>query len=106
MFYIKRIVTLVTVSCSLGSCGYGDTYEEVVYDREPIYCYQSLAGVECFRAPNHFDKRRIVNFYGPDPTFYQEPRAAKIPELKSPKAIDYWVKDPEPTREQIIDTGL
>lgn len=106
MFNIKRTVPLVVLSGLLGSCGYGDTYEEVVYDREPIYCYQSLAGVECFRTPNHSDKRRIVNFYGPDPMFYQEPKAAKIPELKAPKAVDYWVKDPEPTREQIIDAGL
>ena len=106
MFYIKFILTLVVLSGLLGGCGYGDAYEEVVYDREPVYCYQSLAGVECFRKPNQSDKRRIINFYGPDPTFYPEPKATIVPELKAPRAIDYWVKDPEPTREQIIDTGL
>jgi len=106
MSYIKRILVAGVCSGLLSSCGYRDAYEKVVYDEEPIYCYQSLARIECFTKPNHFDKRRIVNFYGPHPTLYEEPNKVKIPELKAPEEIDYWVKDPEPTRDQIIETGL
>ena len=90
----------------LVSCGYVDAYEEAVYDEEPIYCYRSLAGIECFKEPNHLDKRRIVNYYGPHPTHYDEPEPSETPELKAPKEIDFWVKDPEPTRGQIIRMGL
>lgn len=80
----------------LGGCGFVNSYEEAVYDHEPVYCYQSLAAVECFTEPHHTDKKRIVNYYGPHPSRYDEPDEPDVPELQAPKAIERWVKDPEP----------
>ena len=106
MSYNKIIGALGAIVGILCGCGTVDTYKETTHINEkPIYCYQSLAGVECFKEPNHRDKRRIVNFYGPHPIQYVQPKAKKIPGLKAPKEINYWVKDPEPSREEIIKRG-
>ena len=102
MFHIKYTAMLGGLSCLLGGCGYVDAYEEAVYDEEPIYCYQSLANVECYKEPNHRDKRRMVNYYGPQPTRYDESDTLEMPELAAPEEIEYWVKDPEPMREQMV----
>lgn len=102
MFHIKNIAMLGALLGILGGCGYVDAYEEAVYDEEPIYCYQSLANVECFIEPYHRDKRRMVNYYGPHPTRYDEPDTLEMLELAAPEKIKYWVKDPEPVPEQII----
>jgi hypothetical protein len=81
----------------LGGCGYVDAYEEAVYDREPVYCYQSLAAVQCFKEPQHTDRQRLVNYYGPHPSRADEPDAPEVPELQVPtEEIEKWVKDPEP----------
>ena len=106
MSYNKILGALGAIVGILSGCGYVDAYKETTnFDEKPIYCYQSLAGVECFKEPNHRDKRRIVNFYGPHPIQYVQPEAKKIPGLKAPKEINYWVKDPEPSREEIIKWG-
>ena len=39
--------------------------EKSVHDKEPVYRYQSLAGIEFYKEPKHQDKRRLVNFYEP-----------------------------------------
>ena len=47
---MKRILTTLTVlapAALLTACGYVSEYEKGVYDYEPVYCYQSLAGIEC-----------------------------------------------------------
>jgi len=76
MSYNKIIGALGAIVGILSGCGSVDTYKETTnHDEKPIYCYQSLAGVECFKKPNHRDKRRIVNFYGPHPTQYVQPKA-------------------------------
>tara|TARA_B100000315_G_scaffold260553_1_gene322849 strand:+ start:3113 stop:3574 length:462 start_codon:yes stop_codon:yes gene_type:complete len=81
----------------LGGCGYVDAYEEAVYEHEPVYCYQSLAAVQCFKEPQHTDKQRLVNYYGPHPSRADEPDAPEVPELQAPtESVSKWVKDPEP----------
>lgn len=35
-----------------------DTYERSVYAYEPVYCYQSLGAVSCYRQPQQRDARR------------------------------------------------
>ena len=79
MIPFKAVAVLGAILCISGGCGYVDTYEEAVYDEEPIYCYQSLAGIECFEEPNHRDKRRIVNYYGPHPKKYRAPEPKYTP---------------------------
>ena len=81
----------------LGGCGYIDAYEEAVYDQEPVYCYKTLAAVQCFKEPQHTDKQRLVNYYGPHPSRTDEPDKSEVPELQPPtESISKWVKDPEP----------
>ena len=81
----------------LSGCGYVDAYEEAVYDHEPVYCYKTLAAVQCFNEPQHEDKQRLVNYYGPHPSRTDEPDAPDVPELQPPtNEVETWVKDPEP----------
>ncbi len=81
----------------LSGCGYVDAYEEAVYDHEPVYCYKTLAAVQCFKEPQHEDKLRLVNYYGPHPSRTDAPDTPDIPELQPPTIeIEKWVKDPEP----------
>lgn len=82
----------------IGGCGFVDKYEEAVNDFEPLYCYQSLAGVECFREPHHKDALRLVNYFGPHPSRYDTPEPPEL-ELFAPKSVKLWVKDPEPVPE-------
>ena len=96
MFRTKRTPGYIAFLALLSGCGYVDPYEEAVYDHEPIYCYQSLASVECSKEPNHREKRRLVNYYGPHPSRFDEEEPTELPELKAPEKIEYWVKDPEP----------
>ena len=96
MLFPSRIASVGAVLVLFGGCGHVDPYEKSVHDMDPVYCYQSLAGIECFREPNHQDKRRLVNYYGPHPTRYDEPEKPEVPALQAPDAIDHWVKDPEP----------
>ena len=81
----------------LGACAQKSAYEAYVEDMEPVYCYKSLAGVSCYKEPYHRDGRRLVNYFGPAPQRYDAPQPSKVPELSAPDAINYWVKDAEPT---------
>ncbi|MBL6957826.1 MAG: hypothetical protein ISR52_02510 [Rhodospirillales bacterium] len=80
----------------LGACGYVDKYEEAVYDMEPVYCYKSIGGVQCHDEPHFRDQRRMVNYFGPHPSRYDEPEAPPAPNLQAPPSIEYFVKDAEP----------
>lgn len=100
----KRLWTtaaLLTLFGAVTSCGYVSEYEKQVYDWEPVYCYKSLAAVQCFKEPRAGDERRLVNYYGPDPSRYDRPDTPEVPELQAPKEIDYWVKDEEPVAEAV-----
>lgn len=81
----------------LGGCGGVDAYEEAVYDEKSVYCYKSLAAVQCFSEPQQTDKQRLVNYYGPSPSLSAAPDVPVVLELHPPtkKAVT-WVKDPEP----------
>ncbi|MBT7356698.1 MAG: hypothetical protein HN809_09880 [Rhodospirillaceae bacterium] len=81
----------------LAACGYESEYERMVYDYDPVYCYQSIGAVLCYKEPKHSDERRMVNYYGPAPSRYDAPDRAHVPDLKPPtEEIDHWVKDAEP----------
>ncbi len=91
----KKLLAAVGLLC-LGGCGYVDAYEEAVSEYEPLYCYQSIGAVECFKEPKFEDSRRLVNYFGPHPSRYDPPEKPEKPELSAPKPVSYWVKDPEP----------
>jgi hypothetical protein len=99
---MKRILTTLTViapAALLAACGYVSEYEKAVYDYEPIYCYQSLAGIQCFDKPNHRDEKRLVNYYGPAPSRFDRPEPPAPAVHHAPPAVDFYVRDREPIPE-------
>ena len=85
----------------LGACtSYESAYERSVYDYEPLYCYQSLGAVSCYRQPKQTDARRLVNYYGPAPSKYPQPQPTEAPELSPPPKSDRSAVDPEPDPRQ------
>jgi hypothetical protein len=99
---MKRILTTLTViapAALLAACGYVSEYEKDVYDYEPVYCYQSLAGIQCFEKPNHRDEKRLVNYYGPAPSRFDRPEPPAPATLHAPPAVDFYVRDREPIPE-------
>ena len=93
---MRRIVILAALAWLLGACGYVSEYEKAVYDYEPVYCYQTIGAVQCFKEPNHRDEKRIVNYYGPDPSRYDRPEEPPAPKLAAPAPVTFVVRDPEP----------
>lgn len=91
----KKIMFGTLIIGGLAACGHVDEYERHVYDHEPVYCYKSLAGTQCYREPKHSDERRLVNYFGPHPSRYNKPEPAPKPDLQAPEMVNYWVKDPE-----------
>jgi len=85
---MRATLASLAAAAVLAGCGYVSDYEAAVYDEEPVYCYQSLAGVSCFDTPHHRDQRRIVNYYGPAPERYEAP--------DPPPMVNYFVRDAEP----------
>ena len=92
---LKPLMT-ITAAALLGACSYVSEYEKAVYDYEPAYCYKSLAGVQCYKSPNHRDERRLVNYFGPHPSRYERPAPAPAPRLLPPPPVDFYVRDAEP----------
>jgi len=75
---LAALAVLAVLALS-GCTSYESAYERAVYDDEPVYCYQSLGGVDCYRTPNRRDDTRLVNYYGPAPS--------RTPPPKQPKAV-------------------
>ncbi len=72
----------------LGGCGgYELAYERAVYDREPVYCYRTIADVDCYRAADARADGRLVNYYGPSPRRVERPEMKEI-RLDPPPAIE------------------
>ena len=92
---LKPLMTIAAAAL-LGACGYVSEYEKAVYDYEPAYCYRSLAGVQCYKSPNHRDERRLVNYFGPHPSRYERPEPLPPPRLLPPPPVDFYVRDAEP----------
>ncbi len=91
----KSIATL-GLGLLLGACGYVSEYEKAVYDLEPTYCYKSIGKFACYKEPFHRDERRLVNYFGPDPSRYDKPDAPEPTPIVAPEMVNYWVKDAEP----------
>jgi len=100
---MRNTLFVTAVGAFVGACGYVSEYEKAVYDFEPVYCYQSIgqsvSGVECYKTPKHQDERRLVNYYGPDPSRYDRPEPPPPLTLSAPPAVDFYVRDAEPIPE-------
>lgn len=97
---MKRLLGVVApvlaFALALGACAQKSAYEAAVEDMEPVYCYRSLGGVQCYETPHFRDERRLVNYFGPAPKRHDRPAPAPEPKLFAPQPITRWVKDPEP----------
>ncbi len=89
-------ISLMGLAVFLGACGYVSEYEKAVYEWEPTYCYKSIGTVACYKEPYHRDERRLVNYFGPDPSRYDKPDAPEATPFDPPEMVNYWVKDAEP----------
>ena len=98
---LKPLMTIAAAAL-LGACGYVSEYERAVYDYEPTYCYKSLAGVQCFKSPNHRDERRLVNYFGPHPSRYERPAPPPPQQLAPPPPVDFYVRDAEPIPSPVV----
>jgi len=94
--HIQRFIASAGLAALVGACGYVSEYEKAVYDWEPTYCYKSIGGVACYKEPYHRDEKRLVNYFGPDPSRYDRPEPAEPTPFEPPEMVNYWVKDPEP----------
>jgi hypothetical protein len=57
-----RVSTIFFVMTLLAACSSMYQYEQQVEDFEPVYCYQSIGSVQCYKAPKLSDSGRLVNF--------------------------------------------
>lgn len=103
---MKRIATLIAATAVLGACNYVSKYEEAVYDYEPVYCYKTLAGIQCFDTPNQRDERRLVNYFGPHPSRYERKWQKPERHLAPPPPIDYFVRDADPIPQPAPAKGV
>ena len=74
----KFLMTIVAIGAAgfLSACAQKSAYEAAVEDMEPVYCYKSLAGVQCYQEPSFRDERRMVNYFGPTPRRFGRPKLA------------------------------
>lgn len=80
-------LALVAMSCLAACTSFESEYERGVYDYEPIYCYQTLGGVDCHRKPHHRDATRLVNYYGPAPSKYDAPEQPEVSPPQPPPKV-------------------
>jgi outer membrane lipoprotein-sorting protein len=73
---MNRIVGLISVALVLSACTQKSAYEAAVENMEHVYCYKSLAGVQCYQEPSFRDEQRMVNYFGPAPRRYDRPKLA------------------------------
>lgn len=86
-----------------GCISYESAYERAVYDDEPVYCYQSLGSVDCYRSPNRRDDMRLVNYYGPAPFRTSPPKPPKAVAPQPPPAGEAAVQArPLPAAEAVV----
>jgi hypothetical protein len=79
---------LVAAGFALAGCsGYESAYERAVYAFEPVYCYGTLAAVDCYRTPDPRADRRLVSYYGPSPRRVKAPAVAEV-RLDAPPAAE------------------
>ena len=96
---MRRLTTAAALAALMGASGCalseilaGDDGRKT----EPLYCYQALVGVDCYKTPNHRDERRLLSYTGPAPETYAKPPPQPEPQLFAPEMVNYYVKDLEP----------
>ncbi len=103
---LRKVLFMGAFVAGLGACSPIDKYESQVAGWEPVYCYKSLAAVQCYREPKFADQLRLVNYFGPHPSRYAAPEARPEAEFKAPEMVNYWVKDAEPVPQAMAHGDL
>jgi hypothetical protein len=70
-----RRVAIVAVAAPLAGCAddWWKADESVAYVPPAVYCYRSLADVDCYAQPFDRDRRRLVGYVGPWPGYGPPP---------------------------------
>src|SRR3989338_5971030 len=96
------IATALAALLAASGCGLepyvrgGEGDPRIVKSEGPLYCYQALVGVDCYKTPNHRDERRLLSYTGPAPETYPKPAPPPEPRLYAPEMGSFYVKDSEP----------
>lgn len=101
---MRKLTAILAFAATLAASGCGlEPYvrggegdPRIVKSASPLYCYQALVGIDCYKTPNHRDERRLVSYVGPAPETYPVPAPPLEAQLYAPEMISYFVKDPEP----------
>lgn len=91
-----RVLAWLLLAMLCACTSYESAYVRSVYNYEPVYCYQSLGTVSCYREPRPRDARRLVNYYGPAPSKYPQPEPAEQRELQPPPETNRYSIAPQP----------
>lgn len=109
---IKSAVRVAFVLAVLSGCvSYESAYEKAVYNEEPVYCYQSIGTVDCYRKPDRRSDARLVNYYGPAPAKTRPKKPPPAVELQPPPAPEdeavaesATASEVEPAQEKALGT--
>lgn len=95
--WLRNPLVSLAVALFAAGCGSDRTaYERSVAKEEPVYCYQTLAGIDCYKRPDFRDERMMVNFYGPPPADFERPEPPEAAELTAPPPVDHYCRVGEP----------
>lgn len=82
---------------ALAACGRPDPpYVAAVRREQPIYCYRTLAGVDCYARPFFRDERQFINHFGPPPHEFERPKPPPAVRLMPPPEVDHYCRVAEP----------
>lgn len=94
---MRTWIVAFAVPALIGACGGPEAVPPPAAEETgPLYCYQTLAKVSCYRTPVFRDERRLVSYQGPSPDSYPKPPPQPDPKLYAPEPVNFFVKDPEP----------
>jgi len=94
---VRVWLSCVAMAFAAAGCGEKDTpYIAAVRPEPPLYCYQTLAGVNCYAKPDFRDERQLINFYGPPPRDYDRPEPPEPARLDPPPEVDWYCRVSEP----------
>jgi hypothetical protein len=92
-----RLLMLLGIIGVINGCANPKIVSKETLNQDPMYCYQTLAAVQCYKDPHPVDYDRLV--YSRGDASSKEPKSANSigDFLKPPtKKNGRWVKDPEP----------
>ena len=92
-----RLLILLSTIGVINGCANQRMVSNENLNQKPMYCYQTLAAVQCYKDPHPVDYDRLVYSRGDSPRGEPESANSVGDFLKPPTEKNgRWVKDPEP----------